>query len=115
MLILKNSFIFIASVLVMSLIIIIFDKLGMNKYVNLFVSAFFYGIFVTAYFQKIFLSLSFFFGFYTILFMISYSLEVIAMLVISCSVLFVIKMVMPTLKSKEVNGFLILNNLYKKG
>ena len=112
--ILKNIFIFIVSVLSISLLIIIFDQLGMNKKFNLFLSALLYGLFITIYLQKVFLSLSFFLGFYSLLFMISYSFEVIIMLFISCSVLFLIKMIMPKLKDKSIDRFIILNKLYKK-
>ena len=112
--ILKNIVIFIVSVLSISLLIIIFDQLGMNKKFNLFLSALLYGVFITIYLQKVFLSLSFFLGFYSLLFMISYSVEVIVMLFISCSVLFMIKMIMPKLKDTRVDRFFNLNNLYKK-
>lgn len=114
MLILKNIIIFIVSVLIISLVIIIFDKLGMHKKFNVFFSAMLYGLFVTIYLKKIFLSLSFFFGFYSLLFMLSYSFEVIGMLLISCGVLFVIKIVMPKLKDSEVNKFFISDKLYKE-
>lgn len=114
MLILKNAFVFVASVLAISLLIIIFDRLGMNKYFNLFISALLYGVLISLYFQKVFLSLSFFFGFYTILFMISYSLEVIAMLLISCTALCVIKMVMPKLKDIDIERVFISSKLHKK-
>lgn len=112
--ILKNIFIFIVSVLSISLLIIIFDQLGMNKKFNLFLSALLYGVLITIYLQKVFLSLSFFLGFYSLLFMISYSVEVIVMLFISCSVLFMIKMIMPKLKDTRVDRYFILNKLYKK-
>lgn len=112
--ILKNIVIFIVSVLSISLLIIIFDQLGMNKKFNLFLSALLYGILITIYLKKIFLSLSFFLGFYSLLFMISYSVEVIVMLFISCSVLFMIKMIMPKLKDTRIDRYFILNKLYKK-
>ena len=112
--ILKNIVIFIVSVLSISLLIIIFDQLGMNKKFNLFLSALLYGVLITIYLQKVFLSLSFFLGFYSLLFMISYSVEVIIMLFISCSVLFMIKMIMPKLKDTRVDRYFILNKLYKK-
>jgi hypothetical protein len=112
--ILKNIVIFIVSVLSISLLIIIFDQLGMNKKLNLFLSALLYGVFITIYLQKVFLSLSYFLGFYSLLFMISYSVEVIVMLFISCSVLLIIKMIMPKLKDTHVDRFFILNKLYKK-
>lgn len=112
--ILKNIVIFIVSVLSISLLIIIFDQLGMNKKLNLFLSALLYGVFITIYLQKVFLSLSYFLGFYSLLFMISYSVEVIVMLFISCSVLLIIKMIMPKLKDTRVDRFFIFNKLYKK-
>lgn len=114
MLILKNLFIFVVSIFAISLLIIIFDRLGVNKYVNLFTAALIYGAFITIYFQKIFLSLSFFFGFYTLLFMISYSIDVLIMLFISCAVLFSIKFVMPKLKNAEIDHIFSFNKLYKK-
>lgn len=112
--ILKNIVIFIVSVLSISLLIIIFDQLGMNKKSNLFLSALLYGILITIYLQNVFLSLSFFLGFYSLLFMISYSVEVIVMLFISCSVLLIIKMIMPKLKDTRVDRYFILNKLYRK-
>jgi len=92
--ILKNIVIFIVSVLSISLLIIIFDQLGMNKKFNLFLSALLYGILITIYLKKVFLSLSFFLGFYSLLFMI--------------------KMIMPKLKDTRVDRYFILNKLYKK-
>lgn len=112
--ILKNIVIFIVSVLSISLLIIIFDQLGMNKKLNLFLSALLYGVFITIYLQKVFLSLSYFLGFYSLLFMISYSVEVIVMLFISCTVLMIIKMIMPKLKDTRLDRFFIFNKLYKK-
>lgn len=114
MLFLKNFIIFIVSVLAIFLVIIILDKLGMNKKINVFFSAALYGLFVTIYLKKIFLSLLFFFGFYSLLFMLSYSIEVIGMLFISCSVLFLIKIVMPKLKESEINKFFITDKLFKE-
>ncbi len=114
MLILKNFFIFIISVLIICLIIIIFDKLGIHKKFNVFFSAMLYGLIMTLYLKKVFLSLLFFFGFYSLLFIISYSIEVIGMLLISCSVLFLIKIVMPKLKNQEINRFFISDKLYKE-
>ena len=49
MLILKNFFIFIISVLIICLIIIIFDKLGIHKKFNVFFSAMLYGLIMTLY------------------------------------------------------------------
>jgi len=114
MLILKNSFIFMVSVFAILLLIIIFDKIGMNKSLNLVVSAFIYGSFITVYFQKVFLSLSLFLVFYTLLFMISYSLEVIVMLLISCSALFLIEFVMPKLKEPKKHNLFVFDWLYKR-
>lgn len=52
MMLIKNIFVCIASIICISIIIIILDKLGINKSFNLIFSAMLYGIFTTLYFQK---------------------------------------------------------------
>jgi hypothetical protein len=51
MLILKNIFVFIISVISISLLIVVFDKFGMNKNFNLLFSSMLYGFFITLYFK----------------------------------------------------------------
>jgi hypothetical protein len=61
MMLIKNIFVFIASIICISIIIIILDKLGMNKSFNLIFSAMLYGIFTTLYFQKNYIAYSAYF------------------------------------------------------
>ncbi|UUM26391.1 hypothetical protein NQU59_11865 [Acinetobacter colistiniresistens] len=95
----KNLFMFSISVVVISLVIILFDKFGMNKNFNLFFSAFLYSTFITMYFKKLLVSLLCFFAFYSMLFLLSNSLEVFLMFLTSISTLILIKTL--TLKLKN--------------
>ncbi|NNP69821.1 hypothetical protein [Acinetobacter sp. Ac_5812] len=100
--IIKNFFIFALSVIVISLIIIIFDKIGMNKNFNLFFSSFLYSVFIVLYFKNIITTFLCFFAFYSMLFLLSSSLEVVLMLITSLSTLVLIEVLMPKLKKDVV-------------
>lgn len=100
--IIKNFFIFALSVIIISLVIIVFDKLGMNQNFNLFFSSLLYSVFITLYFKNFLVSLLCFSVFYTILFLLSHSLEVLLMLLTSLSTLILIETLMPKLKKNVV-------------
>ncbi|PKF33361.1 hypothetical protein [Acinetobacter proteolyticus] len=96
--IIKNFFIFSLSVIIISLAIILFDKMGMNKNFNLFFSSFLYSVFITLYFKNFLVSLLCFSVFYSLLFILSHSLEVFMMLLTSLSTLTLIEILMPKLR-----------------
>ncbi|WP_080602493.1 hypothetical protein [Acinetobacter venetianus] len=96
----KNLFIFAFSVVIIFLVIIFFDKLGMNKNFNLFFSSFLYSVFISLYFKNPFISLMCFFVFYSLLFVLSNSLEVLLMLLTSLSTLTLINLALPKLKNE---------------
>ena len=100
--IIKNFFIFALSVIIISLVIIVFDKMGMNQNFNLFFSSLLYSVFITLYFKNFLVSLLCFSVFYTILFLLSHSLEVLLMLLTSLSTLILIETLMPKLKKNVV-------------
>ncbi|WAU77809.1 hypothetical protein O1449_06540 [Acinetobacter sp. TR3] len=109
MMLIKNIFVCIASIICISIVIIILDKLGMNKSFNLIFSAMLYGIFTTLYFQKKLYCLLCIFSFYLFLFTLSESFEVLLMLLISLCTFYIIKQVMPQLKDKLQNSTLKSN------
>ncbi|ENU23415.1 hypothetical protein F993_01568 [Acinetobacter proteolyticus] len=96
--IIKNFFIFSLSVIIISLAIILFDKMGMNKNFNLFFSSFLYSVFITLYFKNFLVSLLCFSVFFSLLFILSHSLEVFMMLLTSLSTLTLIEILMPKLR-----------------
>ncbi len=96
--IIKNFFIFSLSVIIISLAIILFDKMGMNKNFNLFFSSFLYSVFITLYFKNFLVSLLCFSVFYSLLFILSHSQEVFMMLLTSLSTLTLIEILMPKLR-----------------
>ncbi|WP_433848121.1 hypothetical protein [Acinetobacter proteolyticus] len=96
--IIKNFFIFSLSVIIISLAIILFDKMGMNKNFNLFFSTLLYSVFITLYFKNFLVSLLCFSVFYSLLFILSHSLEVFMMLLTSLSTLTLIEILMPKLR-----------------
>lgn len=100
--IIKNFFIFAFSVIIISLLIILFDKMGMNKNFNLFFSSFLYSVFITLYFKNILISLLCFFTFYSMLFLLSNSLEVFWMFLTSISTFILIEALMPKLKKDVI-------------
>ncbi|MFW1836961.1 hypothetical protein ACG9XS_00005 [Acinetobacter gyllenbergii] len=100
--IIKNCFIFALSVITISLAIILFNKMGMNKNFNLFFSAFLYSVFITLYFKNFLASLLCFSIFYTLLFTLSHSLEVFMMLLTSLSTFTLIEILMPKLRKKLI-------------
>jgi hypothetical protein len=102
MIFIKNFFIFAISVVIASLVIIVFDKMGMNKNFNLFFSSFLYSVFIILYFKNVITSLLCFFTFYSMLFLLSHSLEVVMMLITSLSTLLLIEVLMPKLKKDVV-------------
>lgn len=109
MMLIKNIFVFIASIICISIITIILDKLGINKSFNLIFSAMLYGIFTTLYFQKKLYCLLCIFSFYLFLFILTKSFEVLLMLLVSFSTSYIIKQVMPQLKGKLQNSNLKCN------
>ncbi|WP_335950896.1 hypothetical protein [Acinetobacter beijerinckii] len=105
MLILKNIFVFIISVISISLLIVVFDKFGMNKNFNLLFSSMLYGFFITLYFKNTIYCLILLFTFYLLLFLLKKSIEVYMMLLSSILTFSAIKLVMPKLKSTIVTPF----------
>ncbi|WP_343619691.1 hypothetical protein [Acinetobacter proteolyticus] len=99
--IIKNFFIFSLSVIIISLAIILFDKMGMNKNFNLFFSSLLYSVFITLYFKNFLVSLLCFSVFYSLLFILSHSLEVFMMLLTSLSTLTLIEILMPKLRKNQ--------------
>ncbi|MFW2067982.1 hypothetical protein ACG9ZB_16045 [Acinetobacter johnsonii] len=102
MLFIKNTFVIISSIFVISILIVIFNNFGMNNNFNLIFSALLYGLFVTLYFKTYILSLVSIGAFYSSLFAFTNSFEVIGMLLLSFSVLIIVKMIMPKLKNENI-------------
>jgi len=111
MLVIKNTFVFLGSILAICLLIITFDKIGMNRHFNILFSAFLYGVFITTYFKTIGLSLICIFLFYGFLLLLTESFEVFEMFSISCLALCLIKMIMPKLKYKDLGNTFLTRKL----
>lgn len=102
MLLIKNTIVIISSIFVILLFIVVFNKFGMNKNFNLIFSALLYGLFATLYFKTYTLSLASISAFYSFLFVFTHSFEVVGMLLLSCSVLVIVKMIMPKLRNENI-------------
>ena len=111
MLFIKNTIVIISSIFVISLLIVIFNKFGMNKNFNLIFSALLYGLFATFYFKTYILSLITISAFYGTLFVFTYSFEVVGMLLLSCSVLVIVKIIMPRLKNENIEHFFLIEKI----
>ncbi len=109
--IIKNFFIFAVSVIVISVLIILFDKIGMNKNFNLLFSSVLYSVFITLYFKHIAISLVCVFAYYSLLFLLTDSLEVFWMLLTSLLTCILIEFVMPKLKKDVLISFYKTNSL----
>ena len=111
MFIVKNIFVFLASIIALCLIVVILKNIGMNDILNISISSFVFGIFITLYFKEIKICIPVFFLFYTSLFFLSMSVEVILMLLISLLIFFIIKMMMPKLKKVNIQNIEIIKKV----
>ncbi|WP_252718310.1 hypothetical protein, partial [Acinetobacter soli] len=89
--IVKNIFISFVYMMIVSILIVIFYRIGIHKYVNITVSAIMFGLLTFFYFKTIVSSLLCHLFYYGMLFSLSQTLDVLMMLLISISTMVVMK------------------------
>lgn len=111
MLIVKNIFVFLASIIALCLIVVILKNIGINDILNISISSFLFGLFITLYFKEMNICVPAFLIFYGFLFFLSMSVEVVLMLLISLLTFFIIKMMMPKLKRVNIQNIEIIKKV----
>lgn len=89
--IVKNIFISFVYMMIVSILIVIFYRIGIHKYVNITVSSIIFGLLTFFYFKTIVSSLLCHLFYYGMLFYLSQTLDVLMMLLISISTMVVMK------------------------
>jgi len=89
--IVKNIFISFMYMMIVSILIVIFYRIGIHKYVNITVSPIIFGLLTFLYYKTIISSLVCYLFYYGFLFFLSQTIDVLMMLLISISTIVVMK------------------------